>query len=176
MPPWEEKVTDKRKNSKSSIKKGITHSDKEALIDDGEGGLIHPAKVCAVLSRNEQLTPCGTGRLMRWKISQSWIKSLPKTDQTLDLFKPGCMFTVATENGLEFIKVLMCIKLTGSKFSRTDYLKHIEKNGFVVAKILLKDPDNRGIFHPSAVFDFRCLEQVLHFRQSQLLQHLQLLL
>ena len=65
-----------------------------------------------------------------------------KTDQTLDLVKPGCMFTVATESGLEFIKVLMCIKLTGSNISRTDYFKHIEKNGFVVAEILLKDPDN----------------------------------
>ena len=32
----------------------------------------------------------------------------------------------------------------------------------MVAEILLKDPDNRGIFHPSAVFDFRCLEKVLH--------------
>ena len=52
------------------------------------------------------------------------------------------MFTVATESGLEFIKVLMCIKLTGSNISRTDYFKHIEKNGFVVAEILLKDPDN----------------------------------
>ena len=69
---------------------------------------------------------------------------------------------MATESGLDFSKVLMCIKLTGSKCSRTDYLKHIEKNSFVVAEILLKDPDNPGIFYPSAVFDFRCLEQVLY--------------
>ena len=116
MPPWEENMTDKRKNSKSSSKNGITHSYEEASIDDGEGSLIHPANVCAVLSRNEQLTSRSTGRLVRWKISQSWIKSLTKTDQTLDLVKPGSMFIVATESGLEFIKVLVCIELTGSKF------------------------------------------------------------
>ena len=81
MPSWEEKVTDKRKNSKSSSKKGITHSDKEALIDDGEGGLIPPAKVCAVLSRNEQLTARGTERLMRWKISQSYMDKIFTKDR-----------------------------------------------------------------------------------------------
>ena len=98
-PPWEEELIDSHKTQKtkrkadstesSLLKSEVFPSEKEKengiLPDDSNGGLIHSAKACAVLSGNSKLTPRGAGRLLKWKIGQAWISQLSTTPTMLEV-------------------------------------------------------------------------------------------
>ena len=61
-PSWEDKVSEKRQRKQH--KTSVTN-DKEILLDDGKGALVHPSRACAIYSRSQKITLRGAGRLMR---------------------------------------------------------------------------------------------------------------
>ena len=152
-PSWEDKVSEKRQRKQH--KTSVTN-DKEILLDDGKGGLVHPSRSCAIYSRNQKITVRGASRLKRW------MKNLPRKGK-IDflIIVPKMFLVIAVEEGIELVKVLMCIKLHGRKFSRVDDLKVGDKDALVIVQVLEELEGSPGEFRFSEDYVFRCTEQII---------------
>ena len=117
------------------------------------------AKACAVLSRDAKLTPRGAGRLLKWKMSQSWILNLPKVPSVLEI-RPSQYVISLTKESWELVKVLMCIKLYGSKFLRVDSILQGNKDSFAIVQAAERT-ETANKFTLSTLYSFRCAEQVV---------------
>ena len=135
-------------------------NDKQGVFyKDENGSLLHPSKACAVLSRDAKLTPRGAGRLLKWKISQSWILNLPKVPSVLEI-RPSQYVISLTKESWELVKVLMCIKLCGSKFLRVDSILQGNKDSFAIVQAAERT-ETANKFTLSTLYSFRCAEQVV---------------
>ena len=171
-PPLEEELIDSHKTQKtkrkadstdsSLLKLEVLPSEKEKengiLLDDSNGVLIHPARACAVLSRNSKLTRRGAGRLLKWKIGQAWISQLPTTQTMLEVQPSN--YIVVTEESWELVKVLMCIKLFGAKFLRVDSILQGDTDSFLIVEST-NDATDANAFVLSVTYSFRCVEQIV---------------
>ena len=74
---------------------------------------------------------------MKWKESQRWMKDLPRKGKiNFLIIAPKMFLIVAVEEGIELVKVVMCIKLHSRKFIRVDDLKVGDKDAFVIVQVL----------------------------------------
>ena len=67
-PPWEEELIDSHKQKRKIRTSGdiFKLNDKQGVfLKDENVSLLHPAKACAVLSKDAKLTPGGAGRLLK---------------------------------------------------------------------------------------------------------------
>ena len=130
----------------------------DVFLKDENGSLLHPAKACAVLSKDAKLTQRGAERLLKWKISQSWILNLPKVQSVLEIRSSQYVISL-TKEIWELVKVLMCVKLYGSKFLRVDSILQGNKDSFVIVQAAERT-ETANKFTLSIFYSFRCAKQV----------------
>ena len=76
---------------------------------------------------------------------------------------PKMFLVVAVEEGIELVKVLMCIKLHGRKFIRVDDFKVGDNDAFVIVQVLEELEGSPG--------EFRFSEDCFSLHRTSYLQH-----
>ena len=85
--------------------------------------------------------------------------NLPKVPSVLEI-RPSQYVISLTKESWELVKVLMCIKLYGSKFLHVDSILQGSKDSFAIVQAAERT-ETANKFTLSTLYSFRCAEQVV---------------
>ena len=153
-PPWEQEASDK---GYRHPKKSQSNPDTIVKLDGGE---IHVAKACAVLSREQTLLTRGCGRLTRWRASQTWLSKLDNQgySNSDDAFQPGDVLIWMTKNGWDVCRALMCIKMQSNSYVRVDEADKFSKDIFILCQLSKKYGTSYSFEN---LYEYRAISQAL---------------